>query len=1524
MHIKFLGTRGEVDSSAPMHKKHSGILIDGILFDVGEKEFLDLKPKEIFCTHLHPDHAFWIGTKEEPPPHFFYPENIKLLEPIKVGDIKVTPIPTIHSKKVRSVAYLIEKDHLRALYTGDLIWIKKKYQDLLKDLDLVITDGSFNRKGGMVRRDKKTGEVYGHGGLPNLVDLFKKLNAKRIIVTHFGEWFLKDVEKGKEQIRGYSDSIKVEPAFDGKEITLEEKSELGKTTTEEVEPVSPKTIAKIQPKVGLYLVAPHAEMIMTGQKTLIVKSKKFTSHINEPLYLLQDKLCFGIITLKEPYEISPEEFKKLRDKHQITDEEAFKHWGWKEDAPLYAYEFRIDEQFEPPIPVKLPKGIQVFVDAKNIKFQDLKSLTILDLFDFADLEISDELFAKVSEEMFNRGLLQTELIKEATKDWVNQYIKNLKKYTRAQIGDDWRICITPDTPVIANPGIEYISEVKPSTEVKEVLNREINEEIVVIKPRYLLPVKFTKEHPIFTLSLTHSKSNGKVVPKYSTQKLRDKNGRFIWLSEHESPCWKSAAEIEYFDGVQIPKLGEKSTPYPEELFALAGWYLAEGFVSKEPNRAIRFSLHRDEVSYAYEILTLCRKLTRKWNAGSIHVDNGQGIRVDFYDKELTTFLATQFGKGARNKTVPKWVLEAEKDKVWHLLDAYFKGDGWLVKRYLKARTVSKKLAVSLWLLWTKFDRVASLQQIESQTSFGKCISYEISLSFKKKDMYYEDANSFWLPIMKVWKEHYSGKVWNLETSSNTYQVPFTVHNCLGWYSSIKRGKKITKHTDVGDLPITEEDCKKLAVAIVKELIDRGATFNKPETYKKHARELFETVIKEIGVDKIPWKETEEKAKTVPEPTQVGIPNLEDIDDVYVSKLTDDQLMTLHKKLHEIFKKLGKVTEPLENAHIFVWKEIQKRKLPHQIEDGLDRATSLEVIEYPEPEEGVPQQISSEEEITLERVLKAFPEKVFVEDPIHVYLCGRVVNEGKIPASHDIDLLFKQGWYHVPTIRAFLNEISERDPEVAKRLHFVWDSKGPHIGMTVPIYRLSFERVSDDEMRRTSPFEFLAGAKAEIFKPYIGLKPKSGFQKNEFWDIKEMWDKWAKKYIDKGIIVQKKFDGMRFQVHCKGNQCKFITEDRERDRASVFKKSLAELLKNKKADSFIIDAEMVEYACGDKKVSHPDMCEQVPREEMIKWIGAEKKELDDENVVFHVHDCTYLNGEPLNDKPYVERWEAIKKIFPDNLRHWKRIDGEEATDMKTFFRLAKKYRSLMNSEGIVAKASDSIYPIKYSGENRAADWAKLKNLKEIDVMVWKVIQKKTKEGKPLNQYLYECIFAVPCKDLDKYRERDIVKRDGKCYLWIGRTYATGEKVSPGTIVTVRPIRIAEFKDPKGKIYYTWMFPYYEGKHPAKTEPDSLDVVKKLVAIGTGPPPEQLGAWVFDLPICPFWNDERICPLKERFRMPRDNLSSILVEYLKYPIVCPFANHYKCRYVKSYYYGYKEWKVQSEVDEDTGEEIDENQE
>ena len=41
MKIQILGTRGEVEPSAPYHARHSGILIDDrFMFDLGEKEFL--------------------------------------------------------------------------------------------------------------------------------------------------------------------------------------------------------------------------------------------------------------------------------------------------------------------------------------------------------------------------------------------------------------------------------------------------------------------------------------------------------------------------------------------------------------------------------------------------------------------------------------------------------------------------------------------------------------------------------------------------------------------------------------------------------------------------------------------------------------------------------------------------------------------------------------------------------------------------------------------------------------------------------------------------------------------------------------------------------------------------------------------------------------------------------------------------------------------------------------------------------------------------------------------------------------------------------------------------------------------------------------------------------------------------------------------------------------------------------------------------------------------------------------------
>ncbi|MBD3204961.1 MBL fold metallo-hydrolase [Candidatus Bathyarchaeota archaeon] len=228
MRVKILGSRAKVESSESRYSQHSGAIIDGvILLDLGEKGYLDLDPDYILITHLHPDHAVFVNEdlgKINVP--VYAPEKTKeaevqvLKESISLNGYNTTPIPTHHSKLVESQAYLVENEGSRLLYTGDIIWIDKKYHDKISDLNVVITDASYIRKGGLVRKDEETGKLYGHNGIPNLVKLFKGL-TEHIVFTHFGSWFYRDIEESKEKIREFSEQdLKVESAYDGFEIEV--------------------------------------------------------------------------------------------------------------------------------------------------------------------------------------------------------------------------------------------------------------------------------------------------------------------------------------------------------------------------------------------------------------------------------------------------------------------------------------------------------------------------------------------------------------------------------------------------------------------------------------------------------------------------------------------------------------------------------------------------------------------------------------------------------------------------------------------------------------------------------------------------------------------------------------------------------------------------------------------------------------------------------------------------------------------------------------------------------------------------------------------------------------------------------------------------------------------------------------------------------------------------------------------------------------------------------------------------------
>lgn len=228
MKIKILGTRAKIKKNHPNHYKHSGVLVDEkILFDVGEKEFLHYHPDAIFFSHFHPDHAWFVQNNEkfnvEVP--VFGPEENRYIEkvniptdPVTIGDYKITPVPTLHSIKVKSTGFLIEHEEKRIFYSADVAWIEKQYHHLLNNLDLVITEGTYIQKSGVIKR--KDNQIYGHTGIPNLINLFNQFTNK-IVFMHLGTWFMKNTENGKQQIQDLqSNGINLDVAFDGKEYQV--------------------------------------------------------------------------------------------------------------------------------------------------------------------------------------------------------------------------------------------------------------------------------------------------------------------------------------------------------------------------------------------------------------------------------------------------------------------------------------------------------------------------------------------------------------------------------------------------------------------------------------------------------------------------------------------------------------------------------------------------------------------------------------------------------------------------------------------------------------------------------------------------------------------------------------------------------------------------------------------------------------------------------------------------------------------------------------------------------------------------------------------------------------------------------------------------------------------------------------------------------------------------------------------------------------------------------------------------------
>ncbi|WP_337861169.1 ATP-dependent DNA ligase [Ferroplasma sp.] len=173
-------------------------------------------------------------------------------------------------------------------------------------------------------------------------------------------------------------------------------------------------------------------------------------------------------------------------------------------------------------------------------------------------------------------------------------------------------------------------------------------------------------------------------------------------------------------------------------------------------------------------------------------------------------------------------------------------------------------------------------------------------------------------------------------------------------------------------------------------------------------------------------------------------------------------------------------------------------------------------------------------------------------------------------------------------------------------------------------------------------------------------------------------------MDHHAAYEYKYDGLRTELHKKGDQIKIFSRGLEEttenfpDIVSNFKKSYS-------FDSIIIDGESVPY--------NPDTGELFPFQ-MVSQRRGRKYQLSEKSLeiplVMFIFDILELNGKSLVNLPYQERRKILEENFKDNeyFRLATRLISDDSKEITEFFE-----QSIEDGcEGVVAKniSNESIY------------------------------------------------------------------------------------------------------------------------------------------------------------------------------------------------------------------------------------------
>jgi len=356
----------------------------------------------------------------------------------------------------------------------------------------------------------------------------------------------------------------------------------------------------------------------------------------------------------------------------------------------------------------------------------------------------------------------------------------------ARMGDIYvsTTCFPEGTVIKKNFGVTNIEKVRIEDKIFSdgkfgcVYNHFVYDydgEIIKIKISGRLPTAATPNHRIFVIKFPANQKSS----SYWKNEMRE--GR-LGINE-----WKMG-ELERGDYLCVPRFkGEKMLGYTNEEIEFYGYYLAEGCISRRKGKrkddGIIFSISSNEKKFTKRILDLGEKIYG-WK-GKIYNSSRHRRTIRFWTVNIPEIFY-RMGYKAGNKKMIDDFIYLNKKQIKILINALWRGDGCKYLNRSKGKivfdyqTVSTQLAYQIQMLLDKYGVISSMSFNPNRHS------YKITLEGKNREIFglnegYQKGlvtpSYILLPITKIFREKYKGKIHDLEMmDSSYYTTEFLVHN----------------------------------------------------------------------------------------------------------------------------------------------------------------------------------------------------------------------------------------------------------------------------------------------------------------------------------------------------------------------------------------------------------------------------------------------------------------------------------------------------------------------------------------------------------------------------------------------------------------------------------------------------------------------------------------------------------------------------------------------------------------------------